>query len=765
MIRRTRLRYTAWLIAVALLVVHQAMIWRELPIDADVFALLPAAEPDAASHVLGHIVEASSRTVWVALEGDDWDALRDATRRFVGALPPELSALEPPVASRLLEVLRPYRDRLVTESDLDALERESNDQLAHRALSRLSTPLGSTGAFSFLEDPLGLATRFLESAASEAGGQLRVRDGLLTRAFEGRQWTLLRLSLGRSALSLDGTSSITDAIGAALRVAGVPGVMAGVPLFAEAAAVEAHSEVSTIGLGSAIAVIVLVVIAFGSIRPLALVLLSLGVGVAAGLSVVVAVFGQVHVLTLVFGASLVGVAEDYGIHAMTSVAHRNDAESPSVTLARILPGLSLALLTSIAAYAALALGGLPGLLQMATFSVVGLTAAFLTVVATVELFSPAALPSGGRLPGERWAARLRPTLPRPLGVLAWGLIASFGIVVVVGFSRLDVRDDLRALTTLSPSLLEQQRRIATLVGLESPAQTVVVTAATESDLVVAEEAAAAALRSAAADGLLTQLRRAHAFCPSEPIQARARRLNQRVHVALAALLEARLGQRVTFAPLSDGVLTRSHLRSAVPELEMLVGGLSSVITLSGLSGPAAVDAVRDRLSGLPGVRLHDRTAILTQLMTDHRATMIVWLAVGHLAVLLLLWWRYRARAWRAYLPTLLGSLAATAALGWLAEPLDLFAVLPLLLLAGMGVDYGIFLAESDTADDDETWMSISVGAASTALSFGLLAFSATPALHRFGIVLLVGITTTWLTAPLLRPSRRPVLTESRESLR
>ena len=38
---------------------------------------------------------------------------------------------------------------------------------------------------------------------------------------------------------------------------------------------------------------------------------SLLIGCAAGLSATVLVFGQVHLLTLVFGASLVGVAEDF----------------------------------------------------------------------------------------------------------------------------------------------------------------------------------------------------------------------------------------------------------------------------------------------------------------------------------------------------------------------------------------------------------------------------------------------------------------------
>ena len=43
-----------------------------------------------------------------------------------------------------------------------------------------------------------------------------------------------------------------------------------------------------------------------------------------------------------------------------------------------------------------------------------------------------------------------------------------------------------------------------------------------------------------------------------------------------------------------------------------------------------------------------------------------------------------------------------------------------------------------------------MGAASTWLSFGLLALSATPALRAFGLTLLLGIGLVWIISPLFR---------------
>ncbi len=71
------------------------------------------------------------------------------------------------------------------------------------------------------------------------------------------------------------------------------------PLHAEAAAVQANQEINTIGWGSLAAVLLLVWLAFRSLRPILLVAASLLIGCGVALAVTVLVFGKVHVLTLV----------------------------------------------------------------------------------------------------------------------------------------------------------------------------------------------------------------------------------------------------------------------------------------------------------------------------------------------------------------------------------------------------------------------------------------------------------------------------------
>ena len=133
----------------------------------------------------------------------------------------------------------------------------------------------------------------------------------------------------------------------------------------------------------------------------------------------------------------------------------------------------------------------------------------------------------------------------------------------------------------------------------------------------------------------------------------------------------------------------------------------------------------------------------------HAEVRMAMLLAGVALVFAALWWRYRRDAWRVIVPTLLAGSLTLAVLALLGYPLQLFNVLALMLLLGMGIDYGIFLLEH--RGDPSAWLAVCVGAASTWLSFGLLAWSATPALRAFGLTLLLGIGLVWIISPLFRP--------------
>ncbi|HJV95430.1 MAG TPA: hypothetical protein VJ608_05305, partial [Albitalea sp.] len=151
------------------------------------------------------------------------------------------------------------------------------------------------------------------------------------------------------------------------------------------------------------------------------------------------------------------------------------------------------------------------------------------------------------------------------------------------------------------------------------------------------------------------------------------------------------------------------------------------------------------------VRWVDKISEISSLMARYRGAMSWLLVLGYGAVWLALWWRFGRAAWRAWLPTVLAALFTLAVLGWLGESFQLFNVLALILLLGIGVDYGIFLLEHD--GEASAWLAVVLGAASTLLSFGLLGLSSTPALRAFGLTMALGTACVWLLSPMFRPTR------------
>lgn len=756
----------AWLLVVVVLAAHQVQFWRAGDVDADVLALLPGADADPALRRADErIAAAATDQVVVVLAADDWTRTRAAAEAFLAALPAD-GPLQPLAAGAGLDdalaFYAPHRAGVLSDAQRDLLRASAPDELAQHALARLFAPGAGAGFGRWQDDPLGLWPAWWQARAGDGVG---VRDDLLAASDGAREHAVLRLRSSASAFRLDGEAHLRAALDAATAAAAAAADgplavrFAGVPLHAEAAAVRAGFEMSTIGLGSLLAVITLVWAAFRTPRPVVLVAVSLIVGTAAGVSATVLVFGKVHLLTLVFGASLVGVAEDYGLHWF-SCRQGWSQVPPRSLLRQLLPGLVLALATSVVAYLAMGLAPLPGLQQMAVFAAAGLTAAFLTAIAWFPVLDRGA-PDGGRFARAIGASLGRWPRWRP-GFAGWAIVLALAATVAAGLVRLRTDDTLRTLQASPAALVADERAVGELLGLPSPAQYFLVTAPDAETLLQREEALTSRLRPLVADDTLAGWQALSDWVPSQARQQADRALVAPAEAAARALAAQVSGEPEAFVPTAATaaapLVLPEFLSRPVSEpvralwLGDVPDGVGSAVLLRGVT-PATLPALATRADGLPGVRFVDRSAGYAELLQTYRWRMTVLLVAGYVGVAVLLAWRYGRPAWRALLPTAAASALALAGLAWAGVPLQLFVVLALLLLLGIGVDYGIFLLEH--RDDGASWLAVCLGAASTLLAFGLLALSATPALHAFGLTLLIGIGAVWLLSPCLRLDADP----------
>ncbi len=733
-----------WTLVAIALVAHQVFLWTGgLALETNVLAMLPTGERDPlVEGAFRQLTEEGSRSVVVLVGSAQEDEASRAARAFASALPPGRLEAVSFLSANPLE-LAPYREGLLTSKQAAWLSSQTPQALADRALTLLQQPV-SLRVGTFVEDPLQLFPEWLV----ERGSGLRVRSlgDQVVVDLESKHFIVLRYRVVGSAFALDGDPVLKRQLSAASAAmpASVDVMMAGVPLFAEEAAVSANQEVSVVGFGSMVAIVLMVLVAFRSGRPLVLVGLSVAMGVIAGLSVTALVFERVHVMTLVFGAGLVGVAEDYGIHYFAS-RQAHPGRSSVEVLFELRPSLFLAMATSVAGYAVLGIAPFSALRQMALFSSVGLLAAWVTVIAWYPWLDRGEVKQT-RLSASWSASRAHwPTIGSPRGAVAVALLV---VVAFVGLSRLRPNDDLRVLSASSPKLLETQRRVADAMGLPSPAQFLLVRGADEDEVLEREEVLTSKLDALVREGRLRGFQAISGWVPSRDRQRAHQRQFTLARDAVLATLSDQL-EEASPPPASDRLLTVDAFlaTSLGAEFRPLWKPGSSLVLLEAPTSDLFPELAA--LSALPGVTFVNTTGSISAVLGRWRVRMTELLLVGYALVFVVLAWRFRRRAIRGLAPTALATALSLGVVGISGEPLTLFHVLGLWVLLGTGVDYGIFLLEHSVTEGGEAWLAVGLGAVSTLLSFGLLATSSTFAIHAFGLTLGIGTLAVWVLSPML----------------
>jgi predicted exporter len=420
-----------------------------------------------------------------------------------------------------------------------------------------------------------------------------------------------------------------------------------------------------------------------------------------------------------------------------------------------MPGLTVALATSVVGYTALAFTPFPALRQIALFAISGLAAAWLSVLVILPLWlqrpsKPApdyllALPT-------RWL-NLWSHANRPLFAGAAALLLLFS---ALGWSRLTVEDDVRQLIQPPLDLAAQEKALRSLTGLEAGSQFFLIEGANAEQVLQREETLQQHLEAA---GL--RLQSVASFVPSCHRQQKNRAHLQSTWAAQQetltnlgfqddALRRWRQELEQPVACLTPEQWLEAPISTPFRHLWLTqAGGPPAGLAL--LSGYRSVAELERASKGLPGITLVDKPGAVSRLFGDYRRLAAWVVAAASLLIFGVLAWRYGPLGGLAILlPTWLAQAMALGGLGWLGVPLNLFNVLALLLVLGVGVNYAIFLIEGSRGGERRqaaAQLGVLLSAATTLLSFGLLGVSSMPALSGFGLTLAIGISLSVLLAP------------------
>jgi predicted exporter len=779
---RLLLRVGAPLVLLAVMVFVAAT--GRLHIETDLLSLLPSTARDATVERIANqwIAGNAQRSVFLIGHASLAQAKAQA-RRYAEALTAagafdDVHVTFPlPLPQDVHAVFLPYRFQLLAAETRSALTDQTNDDfIAARLQRRLYDPFRPSVGLPLAQDPLGLLDEQLARLPWTLPG-VRLEpeaDGMLLAHDRNGHYVLVVARVRGSTYD----NGVQRAVQRALDQAGqavrdnAPDVRilhTGAIHYAGVARAAAEREFDIIGFGSLVGIIAMLWLTLRSLRPVVLGLVSVALGVGVAALVTQAVFGNIHLITLVFGASLTGEAIDYSIQYFAARVHAGRQWEARRGLRAVMPGILIALATSVLGYATLALAPFPGLRQIALFAVTGLGVAALLVAFLLPAFlrkpadyRPTALL---RSADSLLAACRRRCTPAVRALL----IAAVVLVCAPGWWMITSQDDIRSLVHPDPTLASEENAIRELCGVNQSSQLFIVYGNDPQEVLQHEVALTARLRDAVQAQTLTGYQAISEFVP--PISQQRenyRLLKQKVFADAAGhwRLQARkVGLRDDVARRYADDFKTSSERWLTPEVwfdssvsaatrQLWVGKVDDRYFSIVLPGSFTSTQVLARAAdSLPGVTLVDKPGQVSGLFRDYRRMSYAILVLATVLVGVLLLVRY---GWRdglqAMLPTASGIGVALAFFGYGGMPLTLFNSMALLLVLGVSVNYVIFLREG-WERGGATLIGVVLSALTTLLSFGLLGWSSTPALAQFGSTLFVGIAGTVLLAPVLAPVR------------
>jgi predicted exporter len=759
--------YLVWLALIA------AVGWgvaQHLKVSSDLRDFVPPAKSADQKLLLDEIGKGpGSRLLLLAISGAPQAQLADLSRGLDAALAhdPDFSQVAngsadlASVASDLL----PYRYLLSPTLDTHALDAAYLRAQLQQRIEDLSSPAASLLEPWLRSDPTLETLKLAQRWAPQHQPQLI--DGVW---FSGRDEALLIAET--KAAGFDPGAQAHAIASLQQHFAALPGaaqarlVISGPGWFGVEASRTTRAEADRFATITTIGFILMLLLAYRSVVPVLVTALPLLSGAVVGFALLALVFGHAHGITVAFGFTLLGVAQEYPLRVFS---HRRVGVDTATCVRELWPLLATAIVSVAIAYLAFFASGVAGLQQLAVFTIGGLVTAGLCTRWLLPLIVPAARRDMAATPGLAGAWHFLARLPRPRW-LPW-LVAAAGLAIIVFAPGRFWQNDLSALTPVPQAELQRDTRLRAALGAPDVRYLLVMRAADAQAVLALSEKIAPAMQALVGQHALDGFELPSRYLPSAATQrARQAKLPDRATLD-ASLQQAMAGlpfRAGVFAPFVDAVEAARALPPLTPEkfeqsplgarlAAMLMaqgGGWVGLGTLSGVNDPAAfAQLARDRHGA---VHLLDLKASTESLIVAYRQRILIALGIAALllcaAVTLAL--RSPRRALHVLGPMTLATLLVLAVLRAAGIPLSLFHLVSLTLAAGLGLHYALFFERRthDEREDLRTLHATLVCVASALLVFGVLALSSVPVLRAIGLTVALGVGFHFTLSVLMAPA-------------
>ena len=775
----TDVRATPWVLWLLVMTLGSAFALSSIPIQTELPLLLPSTGSLSQQLFVDQLQSGpSSRILLLGIQGAPSPLLAEASKKLAAAMRNDNQFLhvyngEGQNLGSDQELLYQYRYLLSPKISPERFTTDRLRQSLEHRLQDLSNPLPAFFKKRIPEDPTGEFQNILSRWKSK--NAMKVVHGVWFSTDE--DLALLFAETATSGFDLDGQEAIQVFLTTTMKdirttlsshssPAALELVRSGPSVFA----VQARSVIqqdarwlSTLGGGFVIA---LLLVTYRSFTILFLSLVPLLTGLLVAGITVYLVFGFIHGMTLAFGATLIGVAIDYPLHAC---AHLKSHESPKTAIQQVWPTIRLGATTTAIGYGAMLFSGFPGLSQLGLFAISGL----LTAAAATRWILPTLAP-GKVKPPLPWATWL------PLQPGDSKLMLLVPISMILSFMYLSWSDrpfwevDIANLSPVPQTLRDRDAWLRKELGAPAVRDMMVVIAPDDQQVLEQSETLKTTLDQLVSQKHLSGYEMAADYLPSMKAQISRQQALPDENSLKRHLIEAQQDlpfKQGLFEPFIESITQAKNLRPLdfqalqptplgtkiqsllYPHQEQWVG----TILLRDVNDRQALQQAL-QTGSLSSVHYLDLKTESNSMVTTYReeVTRYLLMGIGFLILILCLGLQSFSKVATVLLPIAGSIMLDLGILHALGERLSLFHLASLLLVFGIGLDYTLFYQRPHhtTTERQQTISAIFVCSLTTITIFGLLACSETPVLHGIGLTAFLGALLCFVFAAICSPAQK-----------
>ena len=714
----------------SLILLFAAAFWLSKPtFSADMFSLLPKSHSQIA-HAEDVFFQQNANRIMFSFAGNNKNKAFDNFQKWldVNAIK---STFNFPSVNDLAQTFSPFKHALLSDTYKQILsEKTTFEHYYLEQLNQLGNPFVS--ATLSKDTSLSLAA-FIEDNLRQS--QLfTLEQGRLTRRLKGVEYRVILANLAPENLGVIKQINILNKTYPDLSI-----TYSGVLFHTAENAKQAKYEMSLFGGISLLALIVMVFWVFRRLNSILLASFTVLSALIGGAIAMVLLFNTIHLLTLVFAVTLIGIAIDYAFHGMTDLAKKEHEKGYSRGTQS---ALLLSLITTTLGYLCLLGAPLTLLSQVGVFVIAGLVSAWLFTVLVLPLWqstltlSPPSLLMSQKLIQVFLHCN---SLKKPILITLLALISALFLIKPISFN-----DDVKLLNASPEHLMLNEKKHLLLLG-QWDSQIVFMFADSDEALLQKQEQFL---------NRLTQLNPnfkhnsiSH-WLPSLQKQRHNQVLfEQAKNEGTLDIAERVTGQALasTKAPLlTYKTLATSRFKPLL--LSQMVVEQEQSITWVSISGISA-DQLINEVEKNNGIYLYNKPKQISALLSDYREYLLLSLVLAGFISWLLFSWRFTIRI--ALLQVTILSVVVLGML-WICNAiqgsLSLFNLLGALLVIALAIDYLVFYQINKL--EPKNVLAISLSAASSMWVFGMLSASDTPAIFSFGLSVMVGILAIYFLSPL-----------------